>query len=92
MPASDFVIFSLEIYPTAAAQSRPLVFDHKLSGFTGGSIDALVRVMPLVAGRFEVMIPLTVNHSQLQSGLLLTGSVQGMCIRCGHETLIKPTG
>ena len=51
----------------------------------GGSVEATVNLMPMSTGRFEVLLPLTVKHSQAPLGLVLIGSVQGLDVRCVHE-------
>ncbi len=48
----------------------------------GGNVEVVVRLMPLSIGKFEVLVPLGVDHSQEPIGLLLSGSVQGLQIRC----------
>ncbi|KAK9867980.1 hypothetical protein WJX84_005897 [Apatococcus fuscideae] len=47
----------------------------------GGNVEVVVRLMPLSIGKFEVLVPLGVDHSQEPIGLLLSGSVQGLQIR-----------
>ena len=66
--------------PAAAFKPCPELL---LRVHAGGSIEAIVRLIPLSAGDFEIMLPLTTEHSQTPTGLLLQGNVRGLCVRCG---------
>ena len=51
-------------------------------GCAGGCAEVTVSLMPITVGAFEVMMPLTVQHSPCPLGLLLSGDVHGLQVRC----------